>query len=111
MVALIRDRLLRRNSMQNTGNKPNYSTRSGAAGIWVALLFVLTLCLGVTVANAQTAPPVVESQYRQIADLSGGGFTAAGSLTGGSFAVTPANDVVDRKSTRLNSSHANISYA
>jgi sugar lactone lactonase YvrE len=81
--------------MQTTGNKPKYSTRSGAAGVWVALLFVLTLCLGATVANAATTTPaVVVSQYSLVADFTAGGFTAGGALTGGSFAVTPANDVV-----------------
>lgn len=58
--------------MQATGNKRKYSSRSGAAGVWVALLSVLVMCLCATVASAASPKPATDkSQATLYTSISG----------------------------------------
>src|SRR3712207_7565499 len=53
---------------------------------------------------------LAEQHFATVQSLMPGGTVPAALLTGSTTASRP-NDILDRKSTRLNSSHANISYA
>ncbi len=69
--------------------KPRY-----IAGALVALFVLATMCLFSTPANAQGKPPIVVSQLSWLGTISGGGFLAGQSPTGGSFAVNQNGDVI-----------------
>ena len=64
------------------------------AGALVALFVLATMCLFPTPASAQTKPAIVVSQLSWLGTISGGGFLAGESPTGGSFAVNQNGDVI-----------------
>src|SRR3712207_7364334 len=66
--------------------------------------------VGILLDRRQTASPLEVVDHR----CEGGGFVLTGqphSLTRDAVSEVPESLALDRKSTRLNSSHANISYA
>jgi len=77
------------------GSKPIFDKKpKSIAGALVALFVLATMCLGPVSANAQGKPPIVVSQLSWLGTISGGGFLAGGSPTGGSFAVNQNGDVI-----------------
>src|SRR3712207_7156555 len=83
----------------------NYIKHAGAdfPAAVVVFLVALPLCLGIALAsNAPLFSGI-------IAGIIGG--IVIGSLSGSQLSVSGPAAGLDRKSTRLNSSHANISYA
>jgi sugar lactone lactonase YvrE len=78
--------------MRTTLNQLTSPVRSLAAGTWVALLSVLTLCLGAH-ANAQ-APIVVSGAPVQLGALTGGGWDGSQEPVGGTFVVGVNGDVL-----------------
>jgi len=76
--------------MQAIWNHLKYSYRPRAAGVWAALLSVLTICLGATVASAQQ-PAIVVSQSTLVSTTCC--FIAGNDPGGGNFAVTQGGDI------------------
>ena len=72
--------------MQTTLNRLTSPVRSLAAGTWVALFAVLTLCLGAAAANAAN-PPIVVTHNATLGYFTGGGQDSGQSPLSASFAV------------------------
>jgi sugar lactone lactonase YvrE len=68
-------------------NKMTSPVRSLAAGTWVALFALLTLCLGATVATAQKPPIVVSGAPVQLGALTSGGWDGSQEPVGGTFVI------------------------
>jgi sugar lactone lactonase YvrE len=77
------------------GSKPIFDKKPRyIAGALVALFVLATMCLFSTPASAQAKPAIVVNQFSWLGTISGGGFLAGQSPTGGSFAVNQNGDVI-----------------
>jgi len=80
--------------MQTTMNTMTSPVRSLTAGIWVALLALLTLCLGAASASAQKPPIVISGAPVQLGALTGGGWDGSQEPVGGTFVIGVNGDVL-----------------
>src|SRR3712207_1708258 len=101
--------------LAGTGEDSLGYARQGVKG--VAARFGLTLPPGVNPAVKNAAAVMITAELPAFAkpgqrlDVTVSALGKAKSLRGGTLLMAPLRGAEDRKSTRLNSSHANISYA